>query len=160
MKKVTYATNKIESSKEEVETNQIAMEIIELVLVLYARSEKLIKTKSIPFITRVPQLLKKIADEKKLAIDQLGGSNSDVLFALNSQMKEIYFTTMDLYMFERTEKEIAWLLLRGTPTSECVLELHISKSQFHYKVQNMMKKTKTGSKGEMVVRIRRDAEKS
>ena len=163
-----YSTTKAEESKNEKEASnlsnldiseaQVALDAIYLIMVLYARSEAPDLAKSIPIITKVPDILASIAEDKKLAIAAMAQSQQGLYSELNMRLKQMYFTHMDVYKFEMHEKEIAWLLLRANSTKECVKKMRTSESSFRYSIRQMISKTHTDSKDAMVSKIRKDVE--
>jgi DNA-binding CsgD family transcriptional regulator len=171
MERINYSTSSIKTSGNkkscknpkntytpDVSAAQIAIDAIELIMVLYARSEAPNLGKSIPIITKVPEILSSISEEKKLAIGAVAQSRTDLLSELDERMRQMYFTYMDAYNFEMKEKEIAWLLLKANSTKECVLKMKTSESSFRYSIRRMLSKTKTSSKNEMISKIRNEIE--
>lgn len=142
----------------QVSNSEILVDIMSLLLVLFARLEHPKNAKSMPIITSVPQLLESITKEKKLAIMNLAQSRSDVICEFNDRMKEMYFTYFDKLEFKTQEKELAWLLLKANSTKECVEKMHTSESQFRYSIKKMCQKTKTDSKDSLITKLRTEVE--
>lgn len=163
-KSVTYSTTSTPPEEDargyDISTTEVVMGLIELALILYVRGEHPKDANSIPVITTIPQMLTSIAEEKKLAICQMGQSRQQVLIELDTRRKEMYFTSMDKYCFEREEKETAWLLLKAHSSKECMGLMHTSESQFRYCVRKMMQKTNTHTRGAMISLIRDEVEKA
>lgn len=156
MREIKYANAVSGKSAGDVSTEEIVFEAIEMIMILGARSISPKQAKSIPIITKIPQLIASIADEKKLAIAQLSQSRHEVLCEMNVRIKEMSFTVMDKFMFERNEKEVAWLLLKAYSTAECIEKLHTSEGQFRYCVRRMCKKTNTNKKDDLVTLLRHE----
>lgn len=145
---------KKEQEQFDVSNSQIAIEAIELILLLYTRLENPKGANSIPVITKVPQLLASISEEKKLAIGSLSQTRSQLFAEFGDRMREMSFSNFDKYSFKQTEKKIAWLLLTAHSTKECVEELNISESSFRYAVRQMCTKTETETKDDLVTFLR------
>ena len=143
----------------EVSNAEVVIEAIELLLVLFLRVENPKRAKSLPVITKIPQLLESISEEKKLAIASISQTRNQLVDEINSRMKGLYFAHFDKYGFDRIEKEIAWLLLKAHSTKECIAVLKISVSQFRYYIKKMCKKTKTATKDKMISKLRKEVEK-
>ena len=137
---------------------QLAIDAIYLIMILYARAEAPDLAKSIPIITKVPDILASIAEEKKLAMSAIAQTPRSLFCELDTRLKQMYFTRMDAYKFEMREKEIAWLLLKANSTKECVKKMNTSESSFRYSIRRMLGKTDTASKDAMVSKIRSDVE--
>ena len=159
--KINYATQsnsrpskKLKRDPYDVTNAEIACEAIELILLLYTRLENPKGSNSIPVMTKVPQLLASITEEKKLAIGSLSQTRSQLFAEFGQRMREMSFSNFDKYGMKFREKKIAWLLLTAHSTKECVDELHISESSFRYAVRQMCKKTGTETKDEMVTKLR------
>lgn len=138
----------------DVSNAEIACEAIELVLLLYARLENPGCATSIPVMTKVPQLLASITEEKKLAIGSLSQTRSQLFAEFAKRMREMCFSNFDNYSFMSREKRIAWLLLTAHSTKEITQELHISEATYRYAVRQMCKKTGTVTKDDMVTKLR------
>ena len=150
--------NKCKNNDYEVSNAEIVVEALELLLLLFLRVENPKKAKSLPVITKIPQLLESISEEKKLAMASLSQTRNQLINEMNMRMKELYFTHFDKYMFERLEKEVAWLLIKAHSTMECIVILKISESQFRYCIKKMCSKTKTATKDKMVSKLRNEVE--
>lgn len=165
-KTIRYSTAKLENENMnehdtqplDVTNADIVVDALQLILILFVRLESPTQAKSLPVLTKIPQLLESISDEKKLAIAALSQSRNQIIDEMNTKMKEVYFTHFDKYMFKRNEKELAWLLLKAHSTKECVSKLHTSESQFRYCIKKMCTKTKTESKEQMVSKLRGEIE--
>ena len=138
----------------QVSNAEIFIEIIELALILYMRLENPKEAKSLPVITRVPQLLASITNEKRLAIASIAKSRGQIFEEFGLRMKEMCFTQFDKYNFKRQEKELAWLLLTAHSTQECKNLLNTSESQYRYAVRKMCEKTNTSSRDDLVATLR------
>lgn len=138
----------------DVSNSLVALEAIELILLLYARLENPGVAKSVPVITKVPQLLASISEEKKLAIGTLSQTRSQLFGEIGDRMREMSYSNFDKYAFKSSEKKIAWLLLTAHSTKECTDELSISEGTFRYSVRQMCAKTGTGTKDELVTFLR------
>lgn len=148
------APRKLKRDPYDVSNSEIACEAIELILLLYTRLENPKGSKSIPVMTKVPQLLASITEEKKLAIGSLSQTRSQLFAEFGERMQELGFSNFDKYAFKFKEKKLAWLLLTAHSTKECVEEMHISESSFRYTVRQMCKKTGTETKDELVTKLR------
>lgn len=138
----------------DVSNAEIACDAIELILLLYARLENPGCASSIPVMTKVPQLLASITEEKKLAIGSLSQTRSQLFAEFAERMREMCFSNFDNYSFKTREKRIAWLLLTAHSTKEISQELHISEATYRYAVRQMCKKTRTATKDDMVTTLR------
>ena len=149
---------KSKSNDYDVSNAEIVIEALELLLVLFLRVENPKRAKSLPVITKIPQLLESISEEKKLAIASISQTRNQLVDEINSRMKGLYFAHFDKYGFDRIEKEIAWLLLKAHSTKECIAVLKISESQFRYYIKKMCIKTKSETKDEMISKLRKEVE--
>ena len=164
--KINYATQsssgakgKVKKDAYPVSNDEVLAGAIELVLLLYARLESPKSAQSIPVITKLPQLLASISEEKKLAIGTLSQTRAQVYAEFGERMREMGFSYFDRYAFKFNEKKLAWLLLTAHSTKECVEELHISESSFRYAIRQMCAKTKTSGKDELVTKLREGLKK-
>ena len=160
--KIDYGTGTLDKkgiSKEyfgNITNSDVVMEILSLVLVLYARIEHPTKANSIPVMNRIPKILESMSDGKKLSILNLAFSPYDSNKEINKQLKEIYFCYFDKYRFTHEEKELAWLLLRAYSTDECAEQMNLSVPSFRYSIKKMCGKTNTKSRSELVSKLRND----
>ena len=142
-----------------VSNEEVFASAVEMVMVLYARLVSPKNAKSIPVVTKVPQLLASISEEKKLAIGSLSQTRAQLFAELGERMREMSFSYFDRYSFKFREKKLAWLLLTAHSTKECVEELHISESSFRYAIRQMCAKTQTSGKDELITKLREGLKK-
>ena len=152
-------TAKVKNDQYLVSNEEVLAGAVELTLLLYARLMSPKNAKSIPVVTKVPQILSSISEEKKLAIGSLSQTRSQVFAELGERMREMSFTYFDKYNLTSREKKAAWLLLTAHSTKEITEELHISEPSFRYAVRQMCAKTKTTGKDELVTKLREGLKK-